>query len=191
MTARLGEAPVVTGTARFAIVKRRRLAVAAELVAFVACAGCAALVNLLAGTVLVEGCGFTSQTLFPLAVAIAYCLGMLVNLTLNRRFTFRSDRTRIAQARTFVVVSITGLALTTVAASLCREGLGWIMADGPPKALPGLVATPETLSRVIAVALVALYSFAAHKYLTFHRGIRQPLRLLLRHLRPGEALGHD
>ena len=178
------------GRASFAIANRRRL-LAAELISFVACAGCAALVNLLVGSLLVDGCGFTSQTLFPLAVAIAYSTGMLVNLSLNRHFTFRSDRARIAQARTFVVVSLSGLALTILLASLCRAALAGIMDAGEPSALFGLAATPETLSRIIAVALVAGYSFTAHKYLTFHRGIRQKLRLLLRRRRPGEALGHD
>ena len=188
MSARLGDAPIAT--AGFAVAARRRLPLAAELAAFILCAGCAALVNLIAGSLLVDGCGFTSQTLFPLAVAIAYCLGMLVNLLLNRRFTFRSDRARTAQARTFVVVSLSGLVLTTIVASLCRAGLGSIVEPGLPATLSGL-ATPETLSRVIAIGVVAGYSFAAHKYLTFHRGIRQPLRLLLRRLRPVDALGHD
>jgi len=190
MSARLGDAPIAT--AGFAVANRRRLPLAAELIWFVICAGCAALVNLVAGSLLVVGCGFTSRALFPLAVAIAYYLGMLVNLSLNRRFTFRSERARIAQARTFVVVSLSGLALTTLLASLCREGLGWLLAaSGPAAAIQGPLATPETLSRVIAVGTVAGYSFAAHKYLTFNRGIRQPLRSLLRRLRPGDALGHD
>lgn len=190
MSARLGGAPIASTRAIFAIAARRRLPPAAELVSFVACAGCAALVNLAAGSLLVDGCGFTSATLFPLAVAIAYCLGMLVNLWLNRRFTFRSDRTRIAQARTFVVVSLSGLALTTVLASLCRAALGGILDAAQPGALHGL-ATRETLSRIVAVGLVAGYSFAAHKYLTFHSGIRQPLRLLLCRLALRGAGGYD
>src|SRR5436189_6330970 len=67
----------------------------AQFFRYVACSGLAALVNFAAGTVLVDGFGFTSAVGFPLAVAIAYCLGMVVSFGLNRRFTFASDRHRI------------------------------------------------------------------------------------------------
>ena len=47
---------------------------------------------------------------------------MVVNFLLNRNYTFASDRRGIDQARTFVVVALSGLALTTCVASLARSG---------------------------------------------------------------------
>jgi putative flippase GtrA len=163
-----------------------------QFICYLACAGCAALVNFIAGSILVEGFDLASARLFPLAVAIAYGLGMAVNLLLNRRFTFASDRTRIEQARTFVVVALSGLVLTTVVAALAREGLAWAFAGfiPAPSALGRLVA-PDSLSRAIAIATVSVYSFAAHKYFTFHRGIRWPLLQFVHSLRIGEPVGHD
>jgi putative flippase GtrA len=54
-------------------------------------------------------------------------------------------------------------------------------------ALPGSLGTPETLGRVIAIGLAAIYSFAAHKYFTFNRGLRLPLFDVLRSVRQGAA----
>jgi putative flippase GtrA len=171
---------------------RRKLSLPAQFLRYLACGGLAALVNFVAGGLLVDGFGFTSAVEFPLAVAIAYGLGMLVNLLLNRRFTFASDRSGIDQARTFIVVALSGLVLTTATAALARAGLAWAMTGGG--LLPGMVgplATPETLSRGLAIALVSVYSFAGHKYLTFHRGIRRPLLQLVQALRFGGSVGYD
>ena len=156
---------------------------AAQFFRYVACSGLAALVNFAAGTVLVDGFSFTSAVGFPLAVAIAYCLGMVVSFGLNRRFTFASDRRRIDQARTFVVVALSELVLTTAAAALARLWLAMVLPAAPPVAFLAALTTPETLSRLLAIGLGGLYSFAGHKYLTFDRGIRFSLLRLMRALR--------
>jgi putative flippase GtrA len=170
---------------------RRGRAVSRQFLCYLSCAGCAALVNFVAGSVLVDNFGLASGRLFPLAVAIAYGLGMAVNLLLNRRFTFASDRTRFEQARTFIVVALSGLVLTTAIAALTRAALVWAIGAGSLAAPLGRLAAPETLSRALAIAAVSVYSFAAHKYFTFHRGIRSPLLRLVHALRFGGPVGYD
>jgi putative flippase GtrA len=163
----------------------------AQFLRYLACAGFAAVVNFVVGSLLVDGFGFASARLFPLAVAIAYGLGMAVNLLLNRRFTFASDRTRGEQARTFIVVALSGLVLTTALAALARAGLVWALGAAFFPAPLGRLAAPETLSRALAIGVVSVYSFAAHKYFTFHRGIRWPLSQLVHSLRFGGSVGYD
>ena len=102
-----------------------------------------------------------------------------VNFALNRNYTFASDRRGIDQARTFVIVALSGLALTTCIASLARAVLA-LLGGSAFAFLPGSLGTPETLSRALAIALVSVYSFTAHKHFTFKRGIRLPLRRLVR-----------
>jgi putative flippase GtrA len=153
-----------------------RLSLSGQFLRYVLCAGAAAGVNFAVGSVLVDGFGFTTPHRFPVAVALAYIAGMAVNFLLNQRVTFCSDRTGLAQARTFIVVALSGLALTIVIAGLCRAALGPLLADNRL----GPLASPETLSRVAAIGLAAVYSFAAHKYFTFNRGLRSPLLAVLR-----------
>jgi putative flippase GtrA len=165
-----------------------RLSLSRQFLRYVLCAGLAAGVNFAAGSVLVDGFGFTTMYRFPLAVALAYIAGMAVNFLLNRQITFRSDRTGLAQARTFIVVALSGLALTIVIAALCRAALGTPLASHILAPL-GKLGSPETVSRVAAIGLAAIYSFAAHKYFTFNRGLRSPLLAALRSLRPVSAGG--
>lgn len=160
----------------------------AQFVRYAGCSGFAALVNFVAGSILVDGLGFASPGLFSIAVAAAYGLGMAVNLLLNRRYTFASDRTQIEQARTFIAVALSGLVLTTAVAALARAGLAEVIGDGS-QILPSRFAAPETLSRVFAIGIGAVYSFVGHKYFTFYRGIRWPLLRLVHALHVGGSGG--
>jgi putative flippase GtrA len=159
-----------------------------QFLRYVACAGLAAAVNYAVGSVLVEGLGFVSTGHFAAVVATAYIAGMAVNFELNRRFTFASDRTCIAQGRTFIIVALSGLGLTIIAAQMLRSAIA-ASSDGFYPQLLGPLGTPESLGRATAIAVAAVYSFAAHKYLTFNRGIRQPLIRVMRALHSGEQLG--
>lgn len=172
------------------IANRRRRSLSGQFLRYLLCAGSAALVNFAAGSLLVDGLGFTSAGGFPVAVAAAYACGMAVNFLLNRRFTFTSDRVGAAQMRTFVVVALSGLALTTALAALLRPLLG-VALNGSGLALPLSLGSPETVSRATAIAAAAVYSFLGHKYLTFSRGIRAPVFGLLRRLRLGGVLGYN
>ena len=156
-----------------------RLSLAGQFLRYLLCAGLAALVNFLAGSLFVDGLGCTSAWEFPVAVAAAYALGMVVNFLLNRSYTFACDRRSIDQARTFVVVALSGLALTTCVASLARSALA-PLGVGAFAFLPVPFGTPETLSRILAIAVASVYSFTAHKHFTFNRGIRLPLLRLVR-----------
>jgi putative flippase GtrA len=148
--------------------------IAVQYLRYVACSACAALTNFTVGFALVQGAGFTSGLRYPLAIACGYASGMIVNFVLNRHFTFSgSDRTRLEQSRTFFVVAITGLVLTSVVASAARSLFDLVLPGTP--LLGGSLAplgTAETIGQVIAIGLVSIYSFAGHRYLTFNRGIR-------------------
>jgi len=115
--------------------------------------------------------GFETGWRYGLSVALAFLLGTAVSFILNRRYTFDSSRRRIpAQIRTFLFVSLGGLLLTVVLSGLFRAAI-----------LPRLLPVPagidlELSAHLAAVALVALYSFTAHKLFSFGRGIRFFLR---------------
>jgi len=171
--------------------RRPAAPLAEQFLRYLVCAGLAALANFLAGSVLIESFGFRGSLGFPVAVALAYCVGMTVNFLLNRRLTFESDRRGIDQARTFIVVALSGLAVTTALAALGRDALGLVIPpSGVLPAVFGSVAAPETLSRIIAIGLTSIYSFLGHRYLTFGRGIRLPLRRMVSALRTEASLGH-
>jgi putative flippase GtrA len=150
------------------------LSVSRQFMGFLICSGAAAAVNFVAGSILIHGAGFTSEIGYPVAIAAGYILGMAVNFLLNRRYTFSgSVRTRLEQARTFVVVALSGLALTSIVAALTRAMLRPTLASANMTMLPfGHFLTAETLGQTIAIGAVSIYSFAGHKYLTFAGGIR-------------------
>jgi hypothetical protein len=101
----------------------RRPSLAGQFLGYLFCAGLAALVNFLAGSLFVDGLHFTSAWEFPVAVAAAYTLG-------------------IDQARTFVVIALSGLALTTCVAALARRALA-LLGGGTFAFLPAPFGTPE------------------------------------------------
>ena len=133
----------------------------------------AAIVNLLVGFSLYALLGLSAGSLYALSVAIGYLAGMAVNWSLNRVITFPdSGRRKLSELRTFVVVALIGLLLTVALAAGFRSTLAPYIAELVARAgwLPALSA--ETTAQVMAVAMVAVYSFLGHKWLTFARGIR-------------------
>ncbi len=73
-------------------------------------------------------------------------------------------------------MSVIGLLLTTGIANLLR----W----GAPALLDRIAATailPETLAHVLAVGITAIYSFFAHKYISFRRAGETPLQVTPAH----------
>lgn len=133
---------------------------------FLLCSGLAALVNLLVGYFLYGILGFDNGIAFALSVAVAFISGMGVSFALNRRFTYAaSGRSKRFELRDFLGVSVVGLALTTGLAywldATAHRTLASIVSS-----LPGAVL-PETLAHIIAVGLTAIYSFFAHKLISF------------------------
>ena len=104
---------------------------------------------------------------------------MVVNWSLNRVVTFpASGRRKLSELRTFVVVALIGLLLTVALAAGFRSTLAPYIAELVVRA--GWLPAPsaETTAQVMAVAMVGVYSFLGHKWLTFADGIRfQVLRL--------------
>lgn len=146
---------------------------------FLLCSGLAALVNLIVGYFLYGILGFDHGIGFALSVAAAFISGMGVSFVLNRRFTYAtSGRPKKFEMRDFLGVSVVGLGLTT--------GLAYtldVTAHKPleevSSALPGAIL-PETLAHIAAVGLTAIYSFFAHKLISFRPaspGVRSSQRL--------------
>lgn len=154
-----------------------------QFLLYLICSAAAALANLLVGFVMINALGFTSQLEYPFAVAIGYCAGMAINFLLNRRFTFDgNDRSKLQQARTFLIVALSGLVLTSAIAAVVRAALSGLARD---VALP---ISAETIGQVAAIGIVSIYSFAGHRFLTFNRGIRFQL---LRIVKPASARNTD
>lgn len=131
---------------------------------FLLCSGLAAAVNLAVGYVLYAVLGYSQGWQYGLSVAFAFLSGMGVSFFLNRRFTFApSGRLTRSEAIDFFAVSVGGLAITTSLAQYLRTHM--------PALEPHL--PPEALAHVGAVGLTAIYSFLAHKYVSF-RHARRP-----------------
>ena len=152
---------------------KRELAIRVQFLLYLAISSIAAIVNLLVGFSLYALLGLSAGSLYALSVAIGYLAGMAVNWSLNRVFTFpNSGRRRLAEIRTFLVVALIGLLLTVALAAVFRSTLAPYIAELVARA--GSIPAPsvETTAQVMAVAMVAVYSFLGHKWLTFARGIR-------------------
>jgi putative flippase GtrA len=154
-----------------------------QFLLYLACSAAAAMANLLVGFAIVNALGFTSRVQYPIAVAIGYCAGMAINFLLNRRFTFEgSDRSKLQQARTFLVVALSGLLLTSTVAAIVRAALSGLASGA------SLPLSAETIGQLVAIGVVSVYSFVGHRFLTFNRGIRFQL---LKIVKPGSAGNAD
>lgn len=121
----------------------------------------------------VQGLLFLDLLHNPLFLAFVITLGGFVGVTVNfllsRRFVFTPDsRPVLQQFATFAVVAFSGLGLRLVVAYLlvglfALPALAWIGALPVP-------AAAERLAHLAAVALVTVYSFFAHKHVSFTGG---------------------
>lgn len=147
---------------------------AKELAAFLLFGGLAALANLLVGRQLYAEGRFPALP-YWCATAIAAASGLLVNFTLNYAFNFKfRDRSAVRQFSTFCVVALVGVAITSALSytilSLLTLWVGAAFHLGPVAVRSAFAA------HVAAVGLTVLYSFPAHKCLSFNVGIRARLR---------------
>ncbi|MCP8883456.1 GtrA family protein [Devosia sp. XJ19-1] len=110
-----------------------------------------------------------------LAIAIGAACGLSVNFLLSRRFVFRSDGRRVHQQfLTFLGVSISTAVLRIVVAYSLAALLGlpvFAFLLTLPISLP-----IERLAHLGAVGLVTIYSFLAHRHISFAGGFRNRLR---------------
>ena len=106
---------------------------------------------------------------FALAITLGGFAGVTVNFLLSRRFVFAPDtRPVFQQFLTFAVVAFSGLALRlllayALVAAFALPAFAWLAA------LP-LPAAAERLAHLISVVLVTVYSFLAHKHISFTGG---------------------
>ena len=107
---------------------------------------------------------------FALAIVLGGLAGLLVNFTLSRRFVFASDsRSARQQLATFALVSLTTIGLRLIVAH-ALVALFALPAFAAIALLP-VPAPAERLAHLGAVGLVTIYSFLAHKHVTFAGGL--------------------
>lgn len=110
-----------------------------------------------------------------LAIAIGAACGLTVNFLLSRRYVFRTDGRRIHQQFvTFLGVSISTAVLRiivayTLVALLSLPVFAFLLTL--PVSLP-----VERLAHLGAVGMVTVYSFLAHRHISFAGGFRKRLR---------------
>jgi putative flippase GtrA len=144
-----------------------------QFLLYLAISSVAALVNLLVGFSLYGLLGLSAGPLYAISVAIGYLAGMAVNWSLNRAVTFRkSGRRKSSEIRTFSVVAVIGLLLTVAFAAGFRISFAPYITELVVRQHWAPALSTETTAQVMAVAIVAVYSFLGHKWFTFNRGIR-------------------
>jgi putative flippase GtrA len=123
-----------------------------QFLGFVAVGGTAALLHWLARI------GLSLWLPFPVAVALAYLVGMLVAFLLNTFFVFpRSTRPRTRQALDFVVINLASFPVVWVAS---------IQLDKVLRAF-GMTHYTEALAHAVAIALPMLATFLIYKFYAF------------------------
>lgn len=133
---------------------------------FLLFSGFAAAVNLLAGQLFYGVLGFAEGWQYAFSVGIAFLCGMVVSYRLNKRYTFPpSYRDAHREITDFFLVSIGGLILTSSMAYGLRSQMPGMLGD--MTALVPLPISIETLAHVISVGVTAIYSFLAHKFISF------------------------
>lgn len=145
----------------------------AQFMTFLLFGGTAAAVNLAVGWAL-YGTGRFAALPYWCATAIAAACGLVVNFGLNHAFNFKSQaRPALQQFGTFCIVSLVGIALTALMAdTILSLLLAW---RGP---VLGFGIRSSLAAHVAAVGLTVLYSYPAHKAVSFNIGIRAQFRLV-------------
>lgn len=154
--------------------ERKETSHAQELAMFLLFGGVAALANLLVGWQM-YGRGLFPALPYWCATAIAAGSGLLVNFVLNYTFNFKfRDRSAFDQFSTFSLVALVGVAITS---ALSHTILAlFITSVGSAFHLGPVAVRSAFAAHVAAVGLTVLYSFPAHKCMSFNVGIRARFR---------------
>lgn len=146
-----------------------------QFLTYIIFGGIAAVVNLICGYILY------TYTVFPYMVAVflgASC-GLLINFLLNYFFNFiYRGRPMLSQLATFTCVAMIGTLLTALIAGMILFIFEILNIN-----IAFMFVTPKFISQFVSVGLVTLYSFIAHKYLSFNEGIFQRCKTLLKRSR--------
>ena len=141
-----------------------------ELLVFLFFGGLAALTNLLVGWQL-YGRGLFPALPYWCATALAATSGLFVNFGLNYAFNFKfRGRSALRQFATFCIVALVGVAIT----SALSDGILSLLnaLAGPVLHLGSLQVKSVFAAHFAAVGLTVLYSYPAHKCMSFNVGIR-------------------
>lgn len=130
---------------------------ARQFIRFLALGGCAAAINWLSRFPLEQ------VAPFPVAVGIAYMIGMAAAFTLFRRFVFPSSPQPLErQVKFFVLVNIVGIAqVWAVSMILVYKAFPTIGFVGP---------LTESVGHGIAIGVPTITSYFGHRFLTFGAG---------------------
>lgn len=89
---------------------------------------------------------------YTLAVTISFSFGSITNFILNKYLNFQNKYKKVhLQFLLYLVIALIGLALTLL--------FMWLMIDS--------MAIGELTARVITTAIVLIYNFLGHKFVTF------------------------
>ncbi len=146
-----------------------------RFVRYLMAAGLASLADLAIAQSLLFVPALGSGSGFAVPVAAGALAGMSVNFLLSRRFVFEID-TRPAgdQMQSFFVIAFTTLGLKLVVGYLLLTGFTLVLGHWFA-ALPD-PAAPARVAQFGAMGIVAVYSFLAHKHVSFSGGVRAWLR---------------
>lgn len=112
----------------------------------------------------------STAPLYAVAIMLGAICGMTVNFLVSRRFVFAGDqRSAQEQLASFFAISVTTL-LLRIAAAFGLISLFALPAFGWIATLP-VDAPFERAAHLGAVSLVTVYSFFAHKHISFAGGI--------------------
>lgn len=147
-----------------------------ELFLYLLFGGLAALASLFAGWVLYEEALFPGLPYWGATTAAA-TIGLFVNFILNYFFNFKfRERTAFQQFGTFCVVSGFGIILTSFLSEIFFIILKSDIGDSINLGYATLPA--KFVANFVAVGFVVLYSFPAHRLVSFNIGIGARLRQL-------------
>ncbi len=121
-----------------------------EFIRYCFCGGVAAIVDLGIFFLLNETFGVH----YLIALTISFPIAVAVNYALQRRITFKSKGKKHIQFPIFFGIQVGGWVLNAVITALLVEMLFFW----------------PTFARIIAVALVTVYTYSSNKKLTFRRG---------------------
>ena len=125
----------------------------AQFVLFVLVGGFAALVNFLSRI------GLSHFVSYPVAIVIAYCIGMATAYILSRIFVFgASEKGAAREVWWFVLVNVLAV-LQTLAVSIV---LAWYVLPWA-----GIESYREEIAHFAGVCVPVFTSYLGHKYLTF------------------------
>ncbi len=98
---------------------------------------------------------------YPVAIVLAYCIGMIVAFLLNRWLVFAESTNSLRkQMAFFVLVNLVGLAQTLIVSLvLAHWVLPWL----------GVAAYVEEIAHAVGIAVPTVSSYLGHKYLSFKR----------------------